>query len=195
MTEEQRDKEYIQYFEKISNSKEYHTIQRYFTKSNCTDIRIVGHVVYLCRSSGARAFYDWYTYYTGTDYYRNFSFAVTRLYMCLLEHNLRFSKKVIYICLKTFIIYQTWVGCQQESRAVRLLQDKDFYCIHTSPYSDMAYGVDLICFYKSHFAFGLQVKPTSYIPTETDKKRLDRFINRFHVPVYYLRCTSKTKNL
>lgn len=189
----EREKQYIIFFEKVSKSKEYKTIQKYFDSGNCASCKMIGHIAYLIRQSNAKTFFEWFNYYKKTLYYYKLTFATTNLQKELRSHNIYYSDKVVEICLKTFIIYKTWIGCQKERDAMEVLSDDNFYCIYPHYSFDIRYAVDFVLVYNKKYRIGIQVKPDTYKETKHDWEKMLKFYRKYKAPVLYIRYNRKTK--
>ena len=193
MTKEQRNIDYLRFFEQVEVSKQYMDIQPYFGVSHCVYYELIGYMIRLCRNSQTNCFIECYEFYLLTIYYENLTIATERLQCILHSNGIYYNDTVVRICLKTFIIYKTWIGCQMERQAILLIKDKDFYCIHANRNYDIYNGIDLFCVYQGKWAFAIQVKSDSYRENETDKRRIQKFVNRYHLPVIYLKYDRHTK--
>lgn len=189
------DIDYINYYERILKSQNYKIVQLYFKDNGCVDYQVVGHTTSLCRQSKAKKFIDWIKYYASTPYANNLSIAVRKLQEVLKEHQLEYSDEVVEICLKTFILYQTWKGVEQELAATQLLTDKNYYCLFPKSEIDLYQNVDIILVSRSRrkWVAGIQVKPSSFYEQESDRKRTSDFHKRYHLPTMNIRYDRYTR--
>lgn len=185
--DKQKEQEFLEYFHYVEQSEEYKQVQPHFDKCECTRTATIGPLVELYRKSKAKTFGDWFEYYQHTSYYKNLPFAVGVLQDRLHRNKIDYSDEVVRICLKTFIIYKTWFGCEMEKKAKNILNEKEFYGLWTTPYIDRVMGVDFVMVHKGKWAFGVQVKPTSFKRTKEFYGKQKIFRDRYHLPVFYLR--------
>lgn len=188
-----RNDEYISFFQSFSYSHEYRTIQKYFYKSDCVSCHMIGHISELIRKSKATTICEWHDFYKTTIYYPNLSLAASNLQMTLAENDLFYSIQTVLLCLKTFIIYKAWIGCQKEQEAMNIFNDENYYSLYPHPAIDLRYGVDFVLVYNGRYRIGIQVKPTSYIESVRDRERMKAFYRKYKVPVFYLHYNSKTQ--
>ena len=189
-------REYLECFEEIANSKKYGIIQHYFRGSGAVNYELIGSVSTMCRQSGAKNFKDWYNYYHQTPYADNLKKAVNLLQIALKKDGWEYNDKDAFMCLKTFVLYQTWVGMLQEKRIKYMLEDEDFYCLFSDRKTDMEYNIDLLLISKNQkkWVCGLQIKPTSYKEIEYDRKRTMTFQKKYNIPMLYIRYYTDTKD-
>lgn len=189
----QRDKEYHSFFQKMSDSNEYKTIQKYFYKSDCVSCTMIGHITRLIRESQATTLCEWYDFYKHTTYYSNLTIATKNLQTTLTEYNLSYPVQTVLLCLKTFIIYKAWIGCQMEQEAMKILNDTNYYSIYPHPTMDIRYAVDFVLVHNKKYTIGVQVKPVTYRETDRDWERMKNFYRKYKAPVFYLRYNPKTQ--
>lgn len=191
----QTNQDYINYYEKVVKTNNYKTIQVYFKSNDCVNHELVGHMTYLCRQSKAKNFLDWVKYYNTTPYAKNLSVAVQKLQKKLKENNLEYTDEVVGICLKAFILYQTWIGVEQEKAAMKLLADGNFYCLYPQSDIDLYHNIDIILVSRSKkkWVAGIQVKPSSFVEMDSDRYRTTKFHKRYHLPTMNVRYDRYTK--
>lgn len=189
-------KEYLDCFEEIANSKKYGIIQHYFKGSGCVNSELIGSVSTMCRQSGAKNFKEWYRYYHKTPYANNLNVGVTRLQCALKKDGWEYNDEDVLMCLKTFVLYQTWIGMLQEKRIKYMLEDENFYCLFSDAKNDIEYNVDLLLVSKKQkkWVCGLQVKPASYKEIEFDRTRTMNFHKKYNIPMLYIRYYTDTKD-
>ena len=185
----QTNQDYINYYEKVLKTNNYNTIQMYFKNNDCVNHKIVGHMTYLCRQSKAKDFLEWVKYYDTTPYAKNISIAVGKLQETLRENKVECTDEVVTICLKAFLLYQTWIGVEQEKAAMKLLADKNFYCLYPQSDIDLYHNIDIILVSRSRkkWVAGIQVKPSSFYEMESDRYRTAKFQKRYHLPTMNIR--------
>lgn len=189
------DLDYINYYERVLKTQNYKIIQLYFKDNDCVNSQIVGHTTSLCRQSNAKKFIDWLKYYSTTSYANNFGISVQKLQEVLRRHQLEYPDEVVEICLKAFILYQTWKGVERELAAIQLLTDKDYYCLFPQSYVDLYQNVDIILVSRSRrkWVAGIQIKPSSFYEKETDRKRTSKFHKQYHLPTMNIRYNRYTR--
>ena len=146
-------------------------------------------MTYLCRQSKAKEFLEWVKYYDTTPYAKNISIAVGKLQEALRENKVECTDEVVTICLKAFLLYQTWIGVEQEKAAMKLLADKNFYCLYPQSDIDLFHNIDIILVSRSRkkWVAGIQVKPSSFYEMESDRYRTAKFQKRYHLPTMNIR--------
>jgi len=191
----QTNQDYINYYEKVVKTESYQKIQLYFKNTECVNPKVVGHMTYLCRQSKAKEFIDWVKYYDTTPFANNFNYAKEKLQERLRDNKLQYDDKTVSICLRTFLLYQTWIGVEQEKAVMKLVADKNFYCLYPQTDIDLYHNIDIILVSRSKkkWVAGIQVKSSSFIEMNEDRNRTVRFHKRYHLPTLTVRYDRYTK--
>lgn len=189
------NKDYLKFYQEFVTTDEYKAVQKYFNISKCVDYKQVGHMTYLFRNSKTKTFNEWYIYYHNSKHSDGLKWSVSRLQVVLKANKIYYSDDIVLECIKALMLYQTWIGVQQERELMKLLADSNFYCLYAPTDVDLNCNVDIILVSRKikKWCIGIQVKPSSFFETDYTRSKTIKFFDRYHLPTVTVKYDKDTK--